>query len=437
MTVRSGTVTRSNLPNITRRLGRPPQTLGDVLDMAPPDMARIIVHGPAYPALGLPEHPDPRNLSDHPFLVAHGWRLSSTRPTHWIVARRGGHRIDVWFPGYDDVAGLADVAPGPLLDGLALFEELIGGTPYRWSPGATAINLIRTLHRSGIPLDASGVLPHPATGATVEADFRWAREPDLEERTMRWVHAYDLNAMYLAACSSLELGFGEPEHLAPKRTGGLGFDAKVPGYWRVTYRRPDRRLPDPFDPLVGGAGGSFCGWLTTPSVELAAELGALDTIEEAFLYPRHHRYLDSFYQRLREARGALLDSPPSPSVDVALRLVKRTYTVGLGYLAARIREEGDPLYRPDWRHAVIAKARANLYRRLVRLPVTPFAVLVDCVYFASNDPDPLAAIPGLPLAHTLGAFKHAGTAPMPETLAAIEAGDGPDAPFRGLRQVLR
>ena len=105
---------------------------------------------------------------------------------------------------------------------------------------------------------------------------------------------------------------------------------------------------------------------------------------------------------------------------MALALVKRTYTIGLGYLAGHFHAAGDELHRPDWRHAVIARARANLYRRILKLApeLRPLAVDVDCLYIAADVPPEEL---GLPLGPGLGAFKLAGSAPFADAAQALEA----------------
>lgn len=362
---------------------------------------------------------------EHPFATAPGWILTPPGLSHWISAKRGGHRVDVWLPAYDDVAGVIGASGLDLSLGLVRYEAAVG-LRYHHSPGAVAMDLIRRGYgRRRVPLNAAGAVPEIA-GPDVEWDLRWWRAPTLEEMGRPYVHSFDLNGMYLAACSSLEVGFGEPEHLIPKHDdAGLAFDRGLVGYWYADVAPLGADLPETF--------GAGYRWRTTPTMELAEDLGRIVHVGQAWIYPEHHRYLEPFYAKLSNARAALTAGVAAdvPGALVALRLVKRTYTIGIGYLGGHFRADGDPLRRPDWRHAVIAKARANIMRRILKLTDRPFAVDVDALYIASPSEDPAAV--GLILGDGLGAFKHTGTRPTgavlealarPETLRELRASMG-------------
>ena len=90
-------------------------------------------------------------------------------------------------------------------------------------------------------------------------------------------------------------------------------------------------------------------------------------------------------------------------------MLKYTYAVTVSTLGGTWYKHDDPLYRPDWRHAIIAQANANLSRALGLLEaagVPVVAINVDCAYVVSDEPDPVAAMKGtLTLGEGLGDFK--------------------------------
>ncbi len=427
-----GLLTGTNLPRAAAALGHPVEHAGDLGELAERFHHRqVFVHPSAHAGLGLPETLDSRDPGlrarrgiAHPFVggaLGSGWRCAPPGLSHFLVLTRGGRRIDVGLLGYDEAAGLAGEEPATALEALRLYATLL--TDYRWSPGATGLALMRQNRR--LELGPSTLdPPEPMREGGTEADYLWMRPLTLVERTARWVHAFDRRAQYLAACSAVDLGLGNPERVGPlKAEEALG--RHLPGYWRASIRRETGLLPDPFDPI--GRGGE---WYARPTMALAFDLGRIEDLYEAYVWPRHSRYLVPWYKTLGHAQAALALSQES-AAGPTMRLVKRTYTMAIGSLAGHYREAGEELYRPDWRHAIIATARANLTRRLLRLDPPPFAVVVDCLYIASDLP-PLEAAAGLPTDGGPGTFRHAGTIPLADALPAIDTGD-----VRELGRVLR
>jgi len=91
-----------------------------------------------------------------------------------------------------------------------------------------------------------------------------------------------------------------------------------------------------------------------------------------------------------------------------------------------------PLYRPDWRLAIVSTANVNLLRKLRRAGMQsdmwPVAISTDEVLYLSDEPDPRKAIPQtLRLSpeggvQALGEFKVARTAAVTDELRAVLAG---------------
>lgn len=331
---------------------------------------------------------------------APGWdaQLRAGRLHAWRLERRAGDRpaIDLFdVTECGRTRGLASAAPAELLGALALLEETFG-RPYGPSPEATASRLLVSLHAGprAKPLQAVH-MPPPALEPRTEADWLWEapRRP-----SGRVVVALDVNAAYLAAASSLRTGVGAVGHeRAPDLT------TLRPGYYFATITPPSGlRLPSPFP--AGEA------WVATPTLQLARDVGADVRVTEAWTWREHARPLEPWYRVLRDARAQLGEKragayPPDEAARLALGVVKLMYGPLLGGRVASERWDrtDDPLFRPDWRHAVIATARANLFRHLLRLPVAwrrrLWAIATDALYFVTDrdgtlPPLPIDAQPG-------------------------------------------
>lgn len=272
--------------------------------------------------------------------------------------------------------------PGPAMLGELLEFTNATGMLWRVSAAVTSDAWLRSHY--GKKLQTTQY-PEVAGNANLEPDLWMHRAPEGRESRARYCHAYDVNAMYLAAASSLALPSGHYEE------GGCALlpGARTPGYWRDTET----------------------GWVTTPTAALsmALDTGAPQAVY-GFWWEEHHRWLEPWYKVLRDARKALLPFGPSPALDA----VKQVYTHGIGRLGSTGRTmENDPLYQPYWRHAVQALARCNLQRALGKLSQAPVAIERDCCYFLTSTSDParFAKKIGLPLDDQIGHFKIERTMP--------------------------
>lgn len=122
-----------------------------------------------------------------------------------------------------------------------------------------------------------------------------------------------------------------------------------------------------------------------------------------------------------------------PVLAAVLSAVKATVKGGIGKLRERARSGGwrpgepwsalaRPTWRPDIRAAVIASARTNMHRKMLKLAthvgLYPVAILSDCAVYASDGPSPLDFLPyqdgkplpgGFRLGVSPGMVKHEGT----------------------------
>ncbi|MFD7981079.1 telomere-associated protein Tap [Streptomyces sp. NPDC059071] len=295
-----------------------------------------------------------------------------------------------------------------------------------------------------------------------EEAYDWARPMTDAECTLRHLVGIDVNLAFGAGANGLIVGLGAPTHVK-----NPVFDPKLPGSWLVDLSHVDLSrvkvakdtwadldaslLPSPFTPK--GERPTGPAWCATPTVAYAVELGYDVTPIEAYVRYDNGRYLDAWYQRLRDAYLATMadlgvdaDLPPEDFLaamdgyknrDLHLGLVvsaiKATVKGGLGKLRERPRGEGwrpgepwralsRPTWRPDIRAAVISRTRINLHRKIVKHAAFtgqyPVAILSDCVVYAADGTSPLDFLPyregkplpgGFKLGINPGLVKHEGT----------------------------
>ncbi|MEV4905729.1 helix-turn-helix transcriptional regulator [Streptomyces albidoflavus] len=281
-----------------------------------------------------------------------------------------------------------------------------------------------------------------------EEAYQWARPLTDTECLQPYVVGIDVNMAFAAAANRLTVGLSAPVHVHRP-----AFDPKTPGSWLVdlSHITFDERLPNPFTPTGETPAGP--AWYATPTVAYAAELGHQVTPLEAYLREESGPYLDAWYTRLRDAYIATMAdlgvtpglpedtfltamteaADGDPAAAAVLSAIKATVKGGIGKLRERPHGGGwrpgepwpalaRPTWRPDIRAAVIASARINMHRKMLKLAthtgLYPLAVLSDCAVYPSPGPSPLDFLPrpdGKPLPGTFrlgispGMVKHEGT----------------------------
>lgn len=293
-----------------------------------------------------------------------------------------------------------------------------------------------------------------------EEAYDWARPMTDDECRHRHLVGIDVNLAFAAGANGLTVGLGAPTHVKNPE-----FDPKLPGSWLVDLSHVDLSkvkigkqwaeldgslLPSPFTPKGDRPEGP--AWYATPTVAYAVELGYEVRPIEAYVRHDHGRYLDAWYQRLRDAYlatmadlGIRADMDPAdfltamdryqdrdPELALVVSAIKATVKGGIGKLRERPRGEGwrpgrpwralsRPTWRPDIRAAVISRTRINLHRKILKHAAAtgqyPVAILSDCVVYACDSPTPLdllhpggAPVPGgFKLGVNPGLVKHEGT----------------------------
>ncbi len=104
------------------------------------------------------------------------------------------------------------------------------------------------------------------------------------------------------------------------------------------------------------------------------------------MWPEHARVFTSWYETLRDARTAL--DVDDVDAQVARQLVKDIYVRTIGMMGSHELHVGKRGYAPDRRHAIVAKARSNLLRRVHQIGTDtnrwPVAINNDSVAYVST-----------------------------------------------------
>jgi transcriptional regulator with XRE-family HTH domain len=290
----------------------------------------------------------------------------------------------------------------------------------------------------GHPLIAGLPRFHRRTPAEVlvEEAYDWARPLTDAECLRPHLVGIDVNMAFAAGANGTIVGLG-----APTRVKSPVFDPKLPGSWLVDLSHVDlsrvklgkewveldgELLPSPFTPK--GERPTGPAWYATPTVAYAVELGYDVAPIEAWVRYDNGRYLDGWYNRLRDAYiatmadlGVPADLSPQeclaamdgykehdPQLAIVVSAIKATVKGGIGKLRERPRGEGwkpgqpwralsRPTWRPDIRAAVISRTRINMHRKIVKHAAFtgqyPVAILSDCAVYAADGPSPLDFLP--------------------------------------------
>jgi len=361
-----------------------------------------------------------------------GWSLGGKdgdRLGTWTRVYREGGKRGVWVvlvaamsrDGMDTPVLADDPSPATLARRLGLLSQALQA-PWVMNGFTTGLELmfkLRGRDRKTVFAPSEPVAP---ARMSVENDVIWSRKPTEAERRRLYVHAYDRGGSYAAGVAGLELGIGAPTH----HPEGLVFDKKLPGYWRVEVSDSgDWRMPHPLNPR--GRVGSQPVWVTTPTLQLAVEMGYEPPVLEAYTWAEHGRVLDGWYSRVRDARATL--DTDDVDAQAARDQLKVVYTRTIGALGSETFMRGREGYAPERRHHIIAKARSNMLRRIAQIgrdtDQWPVAVVTDTVLYVSDEPDPVLAWPGQAkhLGRGFGQFKAEASGLLVEQLPHL-TGDG-------------
>lgn len=312
---------------------------------------------------------------------AYGWQ-TFTRPGRQLhvvwLASETKDRFPLWGPTMMDTAA-----------SLRQWSEATG-IAYHRTPGITGIDLLKQL---APPTGAPTWHPRIAGPREIDAQElaysgeQWKRPTP---PTSRFVHTFDGARAYLAAAINVEVC---PWPL--KNTGRIEFDKGKAGWWYVElspWQFADR-APNP-----AGYGRNQTRWITTPTAALLQKLtdrheyGGFRVLD-SWTGPARRSVFEPWAKKLRDAYVYAMALPDPGDRERLRTAVKDAGNKAIGLLA----KEGMTTYRPDWNHAIVALARANVFRKIWREGVAtkrwPLRIETDCVHYESDEEDPKAAFP--------------------------------------------
>lgn len=308
----------------------------------------------------------------------------------------------------------------------------------------------------------------------VEEDYKWVRERTGAEAAMPWAVAVDVSASYLSVTETLPLPAGRLVH-----TDAPAFERRTAGLWLCDFTGLETEAELPHPATYDGKAPTGPGWYATPTVDYMAKTYGFDpaTIGEAYVSERTEAFLRQWTETVRGAYKRQLavlglvdgmdpaaflaahaarkeDQGEDARADAAALVAtyQDIYKKGIGRWAYNGGDVSDAewlekvaahwSYRPEVRFHVIAAARIATHRRMRKTYQltgrAPFAVNVDSMLYACEEPGPLPLIPhgedGRPVPGALrlgtapGSVKHEKTIPMQDITEHAATG----APLKAL-----
>lgn len=318
-----------------------------------------------------------------------------------------------------------------LLYAVAYLEDAIAA-PLRFSAQTVGKNLMKAENSAPArlswvaPIDLSA-FPQVESAAT---DLVWMRELTPDEYNGYLITA-DKNSMYCAACTSAQLGEGEPVY---KRGTEIDASRLQTGIYHIRLSGASQwdgvQLPHPTDRQV-----DLWAWVYT--VKLCQDLGYGVEIVEGVVWERAHTTLRTWAERVWRSRAGLKRDKKryqNEAGRLASNEAMQTIIRGAMGLLAHKPEFADrqgalDWFRPDWNRLIVDLSRVKMFytiRKYVELGYKPFAVLTDCIYFIGVCDNHPQAIPGLfDRAGELGGFKRKfDRAVTGRQIAALQARKG-------------
>lgn len=279
--------------------------------------------------------------------------------------------------------------------------HMLNGAAYRAMPGLSAIAALRNRYDTTISVFPRTRLDKPKKRAQPKwtwnhvpalhgrGDVLWERNVRADEAQRQWAYAFDVRAMYLAAAAGVRVGWNQPRH-----TGAdVDWHPEISGFFRINAKIIQERRRG-MVPLLNPrriATDGTC-WVTAPILAYVSETGLpMPEIIDSWTCDRSSMYLRSWAENIRDA---LPDAQTAG--DERLRAaIKASYKEAVGLMG----RNGGRVDRRDWHCSIIDEAAVRMIRKLDRahsvVGILPMAIRTDCVWYASDRPDPLGLLVAL------------------------------------------
>jgi hypothetical protein len=349
----------------------------------------VILDDTAAKLLGLPDRAprSEKSAGNHPLLTAWnsgGWSVNKIEPWFSLYAfRRPAIHFGVgpWLGKNNNMLHTDDYQQ--LADRLATFHELTGVAFHGKISGIPGISLMKD-YWPGVPKGRNPKeFPEPfwrpkwdgCTPARSDCEKSFAsRKPDSFAPGIRL--GFDASRQYLAAAHNTVLSPGALRH-----TRKTAWRKGMHGYWLIT---------SPVWNIDGLPTGTKC-WVAAPTMELIAELAdagytVTPEIHDSWTNDQFTReLLRPWVAAIESAYQAALVLPKDSAVIT--NAVKGMYKTGVGLL----HRDKSRVWRPDWHHAIIAKARCNMFRKMFAAWLydgrVPIEIHYDAVWYYAQTLD--------------------------------------------------
>jgi hypothetical protein len=294
----------------------------------------------------------------------------------------------------------AAFTPALMLQCIEAYERQMG-VQARFTPASTALALLQKLHT-----DCSSVAYLDPLSRDMIDSIPWpiARAPghaNPHPMDGKYVHVFDKRSAYMAS-SMGEVGRGDPDHWDYYRDADFmtAMQKETPGLWCISAQPPTNGITSPamaWEDLLSDLPSPFNThgdlpdheWYYTPQVKLAMLMGFTIQVHEAYIWPKHHRTLRPWVERLWQARQAVRGTPTEA-------MIKASFTQSLGVMARRPQasEKLQWYHRPDWSGMLTAQHYLRQVKKIMEVAPNYLAVSTDSVAIVSDEanwPDALPA----------------------------------------------
>lgn len=270
------------------------------------------------------------------------------------------------------------------------------GDPVRFvsSPGYTGVAVYEWLTgRRGAmvkpePLQNEAVLALSEARTTLRVLSFVDRDQDVV--VGQAVTEVDVNAQYLAAARSAELGDGEPTEHGPIAVADQLAVFRRPGYVQLGTRPDLAQLPPTARLAFASVDAGW--WLPTPTARyLQHDHQVPLDIAAAWLWQagQHGRRLAVWAGLFADARAALTAARDAGdwAAGVALQVLKATYATFLGGMTRSEQHNDRGTLRPDWHDQYVTQACMNGLRALDKVRAagggTPIGMMKDAAWWVT------------------------------------------------------
>lgn len=232
--------------------------------------------------------------------------------------------------------------------------------------------------------------PHDA------GESMWSKDMWTRSERAPFAHGYDKRRAGITAAGIAKLSPAKLQRY--KRE----WSPKFAGWWHVTVSpwQLGHQMPHPMGPAATQRHRKSM-WVTNGTMELCAELaqlGVLSMPEVIDTLTGPARQVLAPWQRVLESAYQAPAEYPDYTDKTRARVQDAVKVVGTRGIGMLNKADGrSSIWRPDWYHGINATKRANGWRTGWAIGKQegrwPVAIEDDCLWYASDDPDPLRSAP--------------------------------------------